>query len=64
MTCNWCKSNSGRIKKYRECCELRELAQAPKSVRAAVRAKMSDADWLILRERLIQENFRLKEIKR
>ena len=60
MICDWCKSNSGRIKKGRECCELRELALAPKSVRAKVREKMSDVDWTILREKLVKENLRLK----
>jgi hypothetical protein len=34
--CDWCLTFSGRTKKGRKCCELRELASMPKEQRQAV----------------------------
>jgi hypothetical protein len=42
--CEWCLSFDGRVKKGRECCELRELAGMPKQARQEVYSKVRRED--------------------
>ena len=61
--CDWCQTNSGRIKKGRHCCDLRELANAPREAQAAYAKGLTDDQRNELRPRLVAEIARLKQLR-
>lgn len=63
LTCDWCLTNSGRVKKGRPCCDLRELANAPRAAQAAYAKGLTEEQRNELRPRLIGEMARIKALR-
>ncbi len=62
MICDWCAANSGRVHAVRPCCQLRELALAPRHIQAAHGKTLTKAERDELRPRLLAEKERLKQL--
>lgn len=61
--CPWCDVNAGRTHGERRCCQLRELALAPKHVKAEYARGLSEPERAALRLRLQDEMNRLKALQ-
>lgn len=61
--CPWCEVNAGRTHGERRCCQLRELALAPKHVKAEYAKGLSEPERAALRLRLQAEMNRLRVLQ-
>jgi hypothetical protein len=63
MTCELCKTNSGRTNSNLECCQIRYLAQMPNNRLLQAVDSLNRAERAILRPKIEAERKRLRNLK-